>query len=43
MVDNHPTSGEILGHMLVTYLQVSGLPSQFAHWSEDDKPNCGVI
>jgi hypothetical protein len=43
MTDNHPISVEILGHMLVTYLQVSNLPSHFAHLSEDDKPNCGVI
>jgi hypothetical protein len=43
MADNHPTFVEIPGHMLVAYLQVSDLPSQFAHLSEDDKPNCGVI
>jgi hypothetical protein len=43
MADNHPTSVEIPGHMLIAYLQVSSLPSQFAHLFEDDKPNCGVI
>jgi hypothetical protein len=30
-------------HMLATYLQVFGLPSQFDHWFEDDRPNCGAI
>jgi hypothetical protein len=29
--------------MLAIYLQVSDLPSQSAHWSEDDRPNCGAI
>jgi hypothetical protein len=43
MADNHPTSVEILGHMPVPYHQVFDLLSQFAHLSEDDKPNCGVI
>jgi hypothetical protein len=43
MADNHPTSVEISGHMLVAYLQVSDLPSQFAHLSKDDKLNRGVI
>jgi hypothetical protein len=43
MADNQPISGGILEHMLVGYLQVSDLPSQFAHLSEDDKPNYGVI
>jgi hypothetical protein len=43
MVDSHPISMEILGHMTVAYLQVSDLLSQFIHLFEDDKPNCGVI
>jgi hypothetical protein len=43
MADNHPISMEIPGHMPVTYLQVSDLPSQFVHLFEDDKSNCGVI
>jgi hypothetical protein len=43
MADNHSISVEILGHMLIAYLKVFDLPSQFAHSSEDDRPNCGVI
>jgi hypothetical protein len=31
MAHNHPISVAIPGHMPVTYLQVSDLPSQFAH------------
>jgi hypothetical protein len=38
MADNHPISVEILGHMLVAYLQAFDLPSQFVHLSEDDRP-----
>jgi hypothetical protein len=43
MADNHPMSREIPGHMLVAYLQVFDLLLQFAHLSEDDKPNYRVI
>ena len=43
MADIHPTFVEILGHMPVTYPQVSDLLSQFVHLFEDDKPNSGVI
>jgi hypothetical protein len=42
MVRNHPISMETLEHMLATCLQVSDLPSQFAHWFEDDRPNYGA-
>jgi hypothetical protein len=42
MADNHPISAEIPGHMLVAYLQVFDLPSQFVHSSEDGRPNCGA-
>jgi hypothetical protein len=43
MTVNHLISVKIPGHMLVAYLQVSNLPSQFVHLFEDDKPNYGVI
>ena len=42
MVNNHPISMGILEHMLATYLQVFDLPSQSAHWFEDDRPNYGA-
>jgi hypothetical protein len=42
MADNHPISAKTLEHMLVVYLQVSDLLSQFVHLFEDDKPNCGA-
>jgi hypothetical protein len=43
MVNNHPISVGIPKHMLATYLQVSDLPSQFAHWFGDGRPNCEAI
>jgi hypothetical protein len=43
MADNHPIFAGTTGHMPVAYLQVSDLLSQFPHWLEDDKSNCGVI
>jgi hypothetical protein len=43
MVNNHPISVGIPEHMLATYHQVSNLPSQSAHWFEDDRPNYGEI
>jgi hypothetical protein len=42
MVNNHPISVGTPEHMLVTYLRVSDLPSQSAHWFEDDMPNYGA-
>jgi hypothetical protein len=42
MVNNHPISVGILEHMLTTYLQVYDLPSQSAHWFEDDRSNYGA-
>ena len=43
MADNHPISMGTPGHMPIASLQLSDLPSQFAHLSEDEKPKCGVI
>jgi hypothetical protein len=43
MVDIHPISVGTLGHMLATYLQISGLLSQFVHLLKDDRPNCGAL
>jgi hypothetical protein len=40
MADIHPISVGTPGHMPATYLQVSGLLSQFVHLFEDDIPNC---
>jgi hypothetical protein len=42
MADIHPISVETPGYMPATYLQVSGLLSQFVHLFEDDMPNCGA-
>jgi hypothetical protein len=42
MVDIHPICVGTPGHMPVTYLQVSGLLSQFVHLFEDDRPKCGA-
>jgi hypothetical protein len=39
----HPIYVEIPKHMLATYLQVSDLPSQSAHWFGDGRPNCEAI
>jgi hypothetical protein len=39
MADNHPISAETPEYMLVAYLQVSNLLSQFVHSFEDDKLN----
>jgi hypothetical protein len=41
-VNSHPISVGIPEHMLATYLQVSDLPSQSAHWFGDGRPNCGA-
>jgi hypothetical protein len=43
MADNHPIFVETSEHMHVAYLQGFDLLSQFAHLSEDDKPNYGAI
>jgi hypothetical protein len=43
MVNNHPISVGTPEHMLATYLQVFDLPSQSAHWFEDDRSNYGAI
>jgi hypothetical protein len=43
MVINHPISVGTPEHMLATYLQVFDLPSQSAHWFEDDRSNYGAI
>jgi hypothetical protein len=42
MVNNHPISVGTPEHMLATYLRVSDLPSQSAHWFEDDRSNYGA-
>jgi hypothetical protein len=42
MVDIHPIFVETPRHMLVAYLQVFDLLSQFVHVFEDDRPNCGA-
>jgi hypothetical protein len=42
MVNNHPISVGIPEHMPATYLRVSNLPSQSAHWFDDDRPNYGA-
>jgi hypothetical protein len=42
MADIHPIFVGILGHMLITCLQVFDLLSQFVHLFEDDRLNCGA-
>jgi hypothetical protein len=42
MVNYHPISVGIPKHKLVTFLQVFDLPSQSAHWFEDDRLNYGA-
>jgi hypothetical protein len=43
MADNHPIYARTPGHMVVAYLPVSDLLSQFVRLFEDGKPNRGVI